>query len=486
MFYFILCLGGLLLALYLRPQLRAAFAQQRLMSEKLHNLLFIAAGAAPELLRQCSVITQVAHGALGLTMLLIAILAGCGMGLSIYEFTQNPAIAWLAGSFWMLLILAVDRQLVIAINKTDDAWKLWLKAAPRLAMVFVLGFVVSHTLIQGMFRNDIEREMVEMRAEQVRTLSANDDTQIEELRNRIKAVNEQITATDNEITESSTALAKEIAGEVGSGKRGDGKVAAAWRAKIQQAQARREQLLNERQQIEDQIRAVEQIISANLQNNAKALNAPAGLLGRSQAVSRICRKNPEANLLKWALMLGLFLLESSPVLAKLLNRASSYDQLVEREQLAENVTLMVVRKAYEHLLSDDPDKPEYQSEAMKQIRRDIEERLSSGLNKLGPQTKQAQTIAAECCVNIYLCEPGKQREQQRLFINFPVAKEEVFGAHLMKALTLAGAKQGYDLFNWLTPGYFELLNPQGETVKLEERLFPQLQNDTAFVVPVIH
>lgn len=481
MFYFILFLVGLLLAFYLRPQLRDFFAQP----EKLHNLLFIAAGAAPELLRQCSVITQVAHGALGLTMLLIAILAGCGMGLSIYEFTQNPAIAWLAGGFWTLLILAVDRQLVIAINKTDAAWKLWLKAAPRLAMVLVLGFVVSHTLIQGMFRNDIEREMVEMRAEQVRTLSANDDIQIEELRSRIKAVNEQITATDNEIAESSTALAKEIAGEVGSGKRGDGKVAAAWRAKIQQAQARREQLLNERQQLEDQIRAVEQNISANLQSNAKALNAPAGLLGRSQAISRICRKNPEANLLKWALMLGLFLLESSPVLTKLLNRASSYDQLVEREHLAESITLMLAHKIYQCLLNDDPDKPEYQSEVMKQIRCDIEQRLSGGLSMLRARSKQAQGNTAECCVNIYLCEPGKQSEQQRLFINFPVAKEEVFGAHLMKALTLAGAKQGYDLFNWLTPGYFELLNTQGAAVKLEELLFPQLQNDTAYVVPVI-
>ena len=472
----------------------------RRLSLNLRDWPYIAAAVSPPVVRECPKSDQVWFGALGITMLLLGVLAAVGMGLSVYQFTSSLPLAFLAGSFWGGLIVAVDRLLVAAMDKFEAAWKSWLKAVPRVGMILALGIIISHTIIQWMFASDINRVLLEDKQAMVSRLN-NDSLEAQKtLQNRIAEINQQLTPLDKELADLNQRYAREVLGDKGaefSGQSGIGPVAQAVQKAIDDANARKRALLEEKTQLEKAIKETQQEILQNNQKNKATLEAPAGMLDRARAVDTLCEKNPQARLIYWAMLLALLLIESIPIMSKLLGAPREYDYRIRQRAIQNEAHLKMfaaqqtakadcmqnlLREIYRRFATGDLHDKDFRSPLMNQLWQDMEQNMKHGYSSSAQAGSSAEE---ECAVTVYLAEPGNTAESNRVVLNFGLPKTEVLGAHLVKALGQIAVREGLDKSHWLQPDYFELFNVHRVAIKRDQPLFPQLENDTVWAVPVL-
>lgn len=487
MFYLGVCLLAAV-CLWLLGRERATVRRILPTADNIYGLFSSLSGGPWEIVRNCNADTQMRFVAKGQVLLLMGMLAGAGMGVSFYTFTESAAIAIAVGVFWMLTILSIDRLLLATVNKFDAPWKTWLKALPRLIMVAALSYVVSHTLLFVIYHNDIERKLDSLRDSQEAALVVGEKNSIQTAEDRIKAINQELTGINKEITEAGALLADEVAGKVGEGLSGVptyGSTARMIEMRIEQAKNLRDELTHERNKLKEEIAQSKQAMDKKIKSKEGVYRSKAGLLDRAQAVSLLCAENAEARWLNRALQIGLFFLEILVLLVELLSPASGLDYWREQERKASEASQKFLDLVFRMVADGTFEERHFQSPTLIKIWHDIEHRICAGLWTVHDGQPANRAAQGECSVTIYLSEPGHQSEQQRLFVTFHTAKVDVTGAHLVKALVQAGAKQDYDLFNWLSLDHFELLNSRGEAIQIAEPLFPQLQNDTVFAVPVL-
>ncbi len=129
---------------------------------KLSNFLIKCSGADKGILEECTIKEENKFIGIGSTLILTAVLASLSGAYAIYSAFESIIISIIVGVFWGVVIFSLDRYIVTSIDKRGVWWNQLLTALPRLLIAFVLAITISKPLELRLFRDAVNKSMGEI------------------------------------------------------------------------------------------------------------------------------------------------------------------------------------------------------------------------------------------------------------------------------------------------------------------------------------
>src|SRR5262249_44159064 len=321
------------------------------------RFFWLCSGADMALLRtwDCST-DHNTYAGIGATIVLTAVLASLSGGYALWTVFQSSPYAISFGLLWGLLIFNLDRYIVMSLHKRRGGFGALCPqiatASPRLVLAVLIASVITVPLELKIF----EREIVDqLERNHQRTL--NEDIQrIEQKYSEIADLDKQntmlaaaITGKESQRNDAFQEVQGEAAGNRGTGIRGTGPV---WRQKTQFLAQLDQELHDLRSQNNAQIQRNQARIGelkkareTEITHQAVLLQEANGLLARLEVLHDLLTEHT-TTAIAFVLIAAVFVvIETAPVVVKLLASYGPYDALVEHKVM--EVTLAEHRKMAE-------------------------------------------------------------------------------------------------------------------------------------------
>lgn len=321
----------------------------------LKQFFLTCSGVDQELISDCAQGEQNKYVGIGATVFFTAVMATIASSYALYTVFDNYAIAALFGIVWGLLIFNLDRYIVSTIKKSNNKWREFAQASPRIILAIIIAVVISKPLELKLFEKEINQVLLEQKNQ----MTLNNKVQIaKQYTPEIEKINGEITTLKNEITtkeKETDALYEtyiaEAEGRKGTLLIGKGPVYAEKRQKHDAALAELKELkITNTNKISSKEVAVSKLVEA--QKNQEATTQPIitnfdGLMARINALGKL-------PLLPSFFVFFLFLaIETSPIFAKLIAPKGEYDlKLEDNETTIKNWVAQKVNQRDELLKTD--------------------------------------------------------------------------------------------------------------------------------------
>ena len=297
------------------------------------HFLWWCSGAYQGLLKDCPS-EQTKYAGLGGVLLATFALAALSAGYAIYSVFNDPVWAVGFALLWGLIIFNFDRFLVSTMRKygVSQRKQLWM-AAPRVALALLIGFTIARPLELKIFEKEVD---VQITANRHQKMLLNDSLVRVENRHTLQAAQterDRLTARKTIVEDTLHRLQqdylREADGTGGSQQRGIDKLT---RLKQQAYESARHQYGPELQQLEGQIHYQDSLIAGanagrelrNRQYEAQ-VTADVGFLERNKALSDLSAHEPSVFWANLLLTLLIILIETGPILSKLIMNTGPYD-----------------------------------------------------------------------------------------------------------------------------------------------------------------
>lgn len=130
--------------------------------KKINDILILCSGADKIILEQCTIKEKNKFIGIGSTLILTAMLASLSGGYAVYSTFESIPISIVIGVFWGVVIFSLDRYIVTSIDKKGEWWKQLITALPRLLIAFVLAITISKPLELRLFQDAVNKSMGEI------------------------------------------------------------------------------------------------------------------------------------------------------------------------------------------------------------------------------------------------------------------------------------------------------------------------------------
>lgn len=122
-------------------------------------LLIWLSGASPKILKRCPT-ERPKYLGIGSVILMTAAIASLSMAFALRQAVMVPTIlAVVLALAWGIVIIALNRWLIVSLDRQERAWRYLILAIPNLALSVLLGIVISTPLVLQIFRSDIDRQI---------------------------------------------------------------------------------------------------------------------------------------------------------------------------------------------------------------------------------------------------------------------------------------------------------------------------------------
>ena len=307
----------------------------------LQRILWFCAGAYQPLLRKTPTESNKYLG-IGGTVLFTAIFAGLAAGYAMHAVFDSPYVAVILAVIWALMIFNLDRYIVGTMRKRKNSFEEWRIALPRFILAAVLALVIAKPLELRIFEKEINRQLDEDRLAVIQETKA----QIEvgfpektEILNRIQALREDTNSKRAFRDEKQKEYDAERFGLKTPGTSGVVGLGTNARKKTEQLNlAEQDYRDTETRNLEkaaaygQDLKAIEVAQEAEWQRQESSLNNYDGLAARLQALGSLTTENTS---MYWANVFIIFLfliVETAPLLVKLMASAGPYDALLEKHE----------------------------------------------------------------------------------------------------------------------------------------------------------
>lgn len=297
------------------------------------HFLWWCAGAYQDLLKECPS-EQTKYAGLGGVLLATFVLAAFSSGYAIYSVFNDITWAVIFAIIWGLIIFNFDRFLVTTMRKygVSRRKQIWM-AVPRLVLALLIGFTIARPLELKIFEKEID---VQVTANRHKLLLLNDSLLQAENHSVLTAAQQERdrlttrqSALEDTLHRLQQAYVQEADGTGGSQRRGIDKLTLlkkeAYNTALQQSTPLLEQL---RQQISYQDSIIRQANAGrdvkNKQYEAQ-VTADVGFLERNKALSDLSTRESSVWWASLLISLLIILIETAPVLSKLIMSTGPYD-----------------------------------------------------------------------------------------------------------------------------------------------------------------
>ncbi len=292
------------------------------------------------------------HFGVGGTVLFTALMASLAGGYAFSMVFNNVFLSICFGLFWGLLIFNLDRYIVSTVGSINSksALEKSYVVVPRLLIAIVLGIVISTPLELKLFEKAINTEIKEHSIEINQALKAKktyETSRIYELESKISKSEQKIDilkteiqkALDDKDSKSKIAI-EEWEGKSGTGRFGDGPVYRRKQKDFEESRAIYEQKkINNDSLIQKQYKYINDyraeiekekaLKSQSEKEYASVVNDDVGFLARIEALSRLSKKRSATRITSFLISLLFILIETSPVLFKIITKPSEYEMEIE-------------------------------------------------------------------------------------------------------------------------------------------------------------
>ncbi len=296
------------------------------------------------------------YAGIGATIVLTAVLASLSGGYALWTVFQSSPYAISLGLLWGIVIFNVDRSIVMSLHKRRGGFGALCRqvatASPRLVLALLLASVITVPLELKIFEREI---LDQLERNHQRTLTE-DSQRIEQKYSEIADLEQQshtltaaITGKEGQRNDAFQEVQGEAAGNRGTGIRGAGPV---WRQKTQflaqleqELSALRAQNNAQIQRNQARIGALKKARETEIAHQAVLLHEANGLLARLEVLHDLLQEHT-TTAIAFVLIAAMFVvIETAPVVVKLLATYGPYDVLVEHKVM--EVTLAEHRKMAE-------------------------------------------------------------------------------------------------------------------------------------------
>ncbi len=305
------------------------------------HFLWWCAGAYQDLLRECPS-EQTKYAGLGGVLLATFALAALSAGYAIYSVFNEPFWAILFAIVWGLIIFNFDRFLVSTMRKygVSRRKQLWM-AAPRIALALLIGFTIARPLELKIFEKEVD---VQITANRHQKLLANDSLlQAENKATLTAATAERDRLTTRQLALQDTlhrlqqAYIEEADGTGGSGQRGIEQLTRlkqeAYNNALQSAGPELRQLQQQVAYQDSLIRQANATREIRQREYEAQVSSDVGFLEKNKALSDLASHEPSVFWAMLLISLLIILIETGPILSKLIMNTGPYDLALANMEL---------------------------------------------------------------------------------------------------------------------------------------------------------
>ena len=300
------------------------------------------------------------YAGIGATIFLTAVLASISGGYALWTVFQSYPYSISFGILWGILIFNLDRYIVMSIQKRRGWFGAFFRqvatASPRLLLALLIASVITVPLELRMFEREIidqiDRNHRRQLNEDIKSIDQK-YSEISDLEKQNNTFTEAITGKEGQRNDAFQEAQGEASGNRGTGIRGAGPV---WRQKTTFLDQLDKELYDLRsnnntkiQQNNARIGELKKARETEIAQKEVILKEANGLLARLDVLHDLI-KEQTTTAIAFLLIAAMFVvLETAPVVVKLLSKYGPYDAIVEQKET--EVTLSEQRK-----MADIPEK----------------------------------------------------------------------------------------------------------------------------------
>ncbi len=296
-------------------------------------------GARIYLLRHCPTEINVYMG-IGIIVFLTGILAAISGSYAIYTVFESVPTAVATGIFWGVIIFFLDWYLVASLRKDKTWWKEIVMALPRVILSIFIAYVVATPIKMRLFKQEIESRMALTQLEkrqQAETILSSEFSEIERLKIQNDSIQKQIERARQRRDHLFKLFIAEAEGTGGTGVAGKGSVYREKKAEYDRAQQELDELKNRLYPTFEQNQVRIQYLQSErdrvLTSNQMIITRTKGFLSQYHNLTLLREEDSAVDGISLFITLLFIIIETSPIIVKLLTNRGPYDDLLALEQL---------------------------------------------------------------------------------------------------------------------------------------------------------
>lgn len=301
--------------------------------KKITEFFLFASGADAELLERCPSEKSKYIG-IGGTVFFTGLFAAMAAAYALYTVFDNYFISLSLGLIWGLMIFNLDRFIVSSMRKEERLWRELFTALPRILLAIIISLVIAKPIELKIFAKEIEPELVAMEQEVYASQEAKATMRFEpaigQLKNEIEKLKKEVAEKTQQRNELVNAAQQEADGTGGSKVKNLGPIYKVKKADADKAEA---ELIDLTQKNDASIAHLEQqktILENDLNSTVGSLvhTKLDGPAARMEALDRLTAVSTAMWLAHIFIIVLFLMIESTPILVKLMSRKGPYDSLL--------------------------------------------------------------------------------------------------------------------------------------------------------------
>jgi hypothetical protein len=317
---------------------------------KITLFFLFASGADLSILAKCPT-EQSKYEGIGAAIFFTGIFAALAAGYALFTVFDSILAATILGLVWGLMIFNLDRYIVSSMRKEGRFWREFVTASPRLVLAIAISIVIAKPLELKIFEKEINPELVVMEQQayarqeveirerfepSVLALRLEADRLKREIEEKAAHRDALVRIAQQEADGTGGSLRKNL-GPIYKLKKADADKAALEFQELTQRNGQRMDNVNKQLAFQDSLQQAE---IASLVRSKR--DGPAA---RLEALSRLTAQSPPIWWANLFIILLFIIIESAPVLVKLISRSGPYDALlhtIEHEFLVQETERIAV------------------------------------------------------------------------------------------------------------------------------------------------
>ena len=321
--------------------------------KKITDFLLFASGADMQLLEQCPS-EKSKYVGIGGTVFFTGLLAAIAAAYALFTVFDNYFISIALGLIWGLMIFNLDRFIVSSMRKEEKLWRELLTALPRILLAVIISIVIANPIELKIFAKEIEPELVVMEQQVYSSQEAEVKTRYEptinQLRQDIQKLKQELIDKTNQRNELVLIAQQEADGTGGSKIKNLGPIYKLKKADAERVEA---ELIELTKTNNSKLALLENQLKDSEANRSEAIRALVhskidGPAARMEALDRLTDESSAMMLAHIFIIILFLMIESTPILVKLLSKKGPYDSLlhsVEHEFTSKEVESVAVANA---------------------------------------------------------------------------------------------------------------------------------------------
>jgi len=307
----------------------------------IQRMLWFCAGAYQPLLKKCPTESNKYIG-IGGTVLFTAIFAGLAAGYAMHTVFDSPYVAVLLAIIWALMIFNLDRYIVGTMRKRKSSFEEWRIALPRFFLAAVLALVIAKPLELRIFEKEINRQLDKERLAVIQDTKSQIDVgfpEKTEILSRIESLRDETADKRLFRDEKQKEYDAERFGLKTPGTSGVVGLGSNARKKEEQLNLAEQDYreteirnLARMQTYEQDLKLIDAAKEAEWQRQEISLDNYDGLAARLQALGTLTTENSSMYWANVFIILLFLIVETAPLLVKLMASAGPYDALLDKHE----------------------------------------------------------------------------------------------------------------------------------------------------------